>query len=96
MKEGYRGIATDVEMMHVVESVIKKLETRGLKVEYLNITQLSDYRIDAHPSIYRKFHSPPNEEQLADPKSYADCVHWCLPGLPDIWNQILYSYIINS
>ncbi|KAL8521579.1 hypothetical protein ACS0TY_011922 [Phlomoides rotata] len=96
MKEGYRGITTDVEMMRIAESVIKKLETRGVKVEYLNITQLSDYRRDSHPSIYRTFNSPLSEEQLANPKSYADCMHWCLPGLPDTWNQILYSYIINS
>lgn len=83
-------------MMNVAESVIQKLKTRGVKVEYLNITHLSDYRKDGHPSIYRQLPRPLTQEQLANPKSYADCVHWCLPGVPDIWNQILYSYIINS
>ncbi|KAK6118249.1 hypothetical protein DH2020_048035 [Rehmannia glutinosa] len=95
-KEEYWGISTDPNMMHIAESTIQKLEKRGLKIEYLNITHLSDYRKDAHPSIYRKFFHPISEEQLASPKSYSDCVHWCLPGVPDIWNQILYSYIINS
>ncbi|GFP92776.1 protein trichome birefringence-like 34 [Phtheirospermum japonicum] len=83
LKEDYWGIATDREMMHVAESSVRKLEKRGLKIEYLNITNLSDYRKDAHPSIYRKFFESPSEEQLANPKTYSDCVHWCLPGVPD-------------
>ncbi|KAL0347516.1 UNVERIFIED_CONTAM: protein trichome birefringence-like 34 [Sesamum calycinum] len=96
MKETYWGIATDRDMMRIVNSTIQKLETRGLRIEFLNVTNLSDYRKDAHPSIYKKLHQPPSQEQLADPKSYSDCVHWCLPGVPDTWNYILYSYIIDS
>lgn len=96
VKEGYQGTTTIGRMMQIVESAIQKLETRGLKVEFLNITQLSDYRKDAHPSIHRKFWVPPTEEQLTKPESYSDCVHWCLSGVPDIWNVILYSYILRS
>ncbi|KAL8528274.1 hypothetical protein ACS0TY_005905 [Phlomoides rotata] len=70
------------DFMQVVESVIEKLEERGIKIEYMNITQLSGYRVDAHPSV------------LAGNRS--DCLHWCLPGVPDVWNQLLYAYIINS
>ncbi|KAL8536665.1 hypothetical protein ACS0TY_012017 [Phlomoides rotata] len=95
LKEGYWGNETDLEMMHVAESVIRKLETRGVKVEYLNITNLSDYRKDGHPSIYKKLFHHLSEKQIANPERYADCVHWCLPGVPDVWNEILYSYIIN-
>ncbi|KAL7095238.1 hypothetical protein ACP275_10G011500 [Erythranthe tilingii] len=95
-KQDYWGIETDADMMHITESTIRKLEKQGLKVEYLNITHLSDYRKDAHPSIYKEFLPPPNEEQLSNPKSYSDCVHWCLPGVPDVWNQIIYDYIIKS
>lgn len=72
--------------MQVVESVIEKLEKRGVKVEYLNITQLSGYRIDAHPSIYLTTHNN---------TIHSDCLHWCLPGVPDIWNEILYAYIMK-
>ena len=25
------------------------------------------------------------------PRTYADCVHRCLPGLQDTWNELLYS-----
>lgn len=94
MPGGYRGRATDQDIMRIAQEVTSKLETRGLKMEYLNITQLSAYRKDAHPSIYRKPWVPLTKEQLANPKSYADCIHWCLPGVPDVWNQILYAYVM--
>ncbi|KDP31784.1 hypothetical protein JCGZ_12245 [Jatropha curcas] len=69
------------------------LETtiRGMKtpVRYLNITKLSEYRRDAHPAIYAL---TAEEQQL--PGSHPDCSHWCLPGLPDTWNILLYATIV--
>ncbi|XAR71896.1 hypothetical protein NMG60_11018347 [Bertholletia excelsa] len=46
---------------------------------------------DAHTSIYKKQWSRLTPEQLANPVSYADCVHWCLPGLQDTWNELLFA-----
>ncbi|PIN00923.1 hypothetical protein CDL12_26574 [Handroanthus impetiginosus] len=60
-------------------------------ITLLNITGLSSARKDAHTSIYKKQWGPITEKQLANPKSYADCIHWCLPGLQDIWNELLFS-----
>lgn len=80
-------------MMRVVEKVIKSLRGRGVNVQMLNITQLSEYRKDGHPSIYRKQWEPLTKEQQDNPGSYADCIHWCLPGVPDVWNQLLYAYL---
>ncbi|KAL5799646.1 hypothetical protein ACOSQ4_032530 [Xanthoceras sorbifolium] len=66
-------------------------------VHYLNITSLSQYRKDAHASSYSL---PENKKPLSmrksDPKTYADCAHWCLPGVPDTWNELLYAKIISS
>lgn len=95
LSEGHWGSLTDRGTMQIVESAIQKLETRGLKVHYLNITQLSDYKKDAHPSIYKKFWMNLTEEQLANPMSHSDCDNWCLSGVPDVWNTILYSYIMH-
>ncbi|CAI5963699.1 unnamed protein product [Closterium sp. NIES-64] len=25
-----------------------------------------------------------------------DCVHWCLPGVPDTWNELLYADLLQS
>lgn len=95
-KEGYWGRGSDIRMMDIVEEVIMELKTNGLQVKFLNITQLSEYRKDGHPSIYRKQWEPLNQEQINNPSSYADCIHWCLPGVPDAWNEILYAYIFSD
>ncbi|PWA91443.1 PC-Esterase [Artemisia annua] len=95
-KEGYIGSGTDPKMMRIVENSIDELKTRGLKVDIINITQLSEYRKEGHPSIYRKQWEPLSEEQITNPSSYSDCIHWCLPGVPDVWNELLYSYIFRQ
>ncbi|KAF7144552.1 hypothetical protein RHSIM_Rhsim04G0125500 [Rhododendron simsii] len=92
---GYWGNESDSKMMQIVETTINSLNERDLKVQMLNITQLAKYRKEGHPSIYRKQWDPLTEEQLARPESYADCIHWCLPGVPDVWNEILYAYILQ-
>ncbi|KAK3029481.1 hypothetical protein RJ639_037502 [Escallonia herrerae] len=96
LEEGHWGSGSDVKMMRAAEATIQGLAARGLKVQILNITQLSEYRKEAHPTIYRKHWIPPTKEQLLNPKSYSDCVHWCLPGVPDVWNQILFAYILHD
>ncbi|XP_057799111.1 protein trichome birefringence-like 34 isoform X1 [Salvia miltiorrhiza] len=96
-KKDYWSIQTDREMMGIAESTIERLKGRGLHVQYLNITHLSDYRRDAHVSMSRNLSYLKNRESLINnPQQYADCVHWCLPGVPDVWNIILYHYIINT
>ncbi|XP_057808517.1 protein trichome birefringence-like 34 [Salvia miltiorrhiza] len=91
--ETYWPNAVKRSLMEVAESTIEKLEERGVKVQYLNITQLSSYREDAHPSIYKQFWK--SIEKPLDPNKYSDCMHWCLPGVPDTWNEILYAYIME-
>ncbi|KAL7582834.1 protein trichome birefringence-like 34 isoform X1 [Lactuca sativa] len=95
-KEGYVGSGTDPKMMKIVENSIDELKSRGLKVEIINITQLSEYRKEGHPSTYRKQWETLSEEQLSNPSSYSDCIHWCLPGVPDVWNELLYAYIFRQ
>ncbi|XP_022757873.1 protein trichome birefringence-like 6 [Durio zibethinus] len=68
----------------IVEEVILQMKT---PVTLLNVTGLSAYRIDAHPSIYGK--KPGNRYS----SNIQDCSHWCLPGVPDTWNEILYFHL---
>lgn len=76
-------------MMKVLEQVLQKMKT---PVSYLNITRLTDYRKDGHPSVYRKqqMSSKNNRQNLA----IQDCSHWCLPGVPDLWNELLYAELL--
>ncbi|KAL0648517.1 hypothetical protein Bca4012_046808 [Brassica carinata] len=75
--------------MKVLERVLRGMKT---PVTYLNITRLTDYRKDGHPSVYRK-HSLSDREKKT-PLLYQDCSHWCLPGVPDSWNEILYAELL--
>lgn len=63
----------------VVNKVLNRMKT---PVYLLDITFLSQLRKDAHPSVYSGDHPG------------VDCSHWCLPGLPDTWNQLLYAALI--
>ncbi len=27
---------------------------------------------------------------------FPDCTHYCMPGMPDVWNQLLYNFVLNS
>ncbi|XP_057983204.1 protein trichome birefringence-like [Malania oleifera] len=75
--------------MRALESVLKGMKTH---VTYLNITRMTDYRKDGHPSIYRKQNL--SEEERRSPLSFQDCSHWCLPGVPDAWNELLYAELL--
>ncbi|XP_006828123.2 protein trichome birefringence-like 34 isoform X1 [Amborella trichopoda] len=93
--ERYWGEGSDKRMIDAMDQVIAGMREKGVSVSFLNITQLSEYRKDGHPSIYRKQWEPLKPEQLADPASYADCIHWCLPGVPDTWNELLYASLFS-
>ncbi|XP_006363616.1 protein trichome birefringence-like 34 [Solanum tuberosum] len=92
----YWGSESDRKMMEIAEESVNGLKRKGLDIQYLNITQLSEYRKDGHPSVYKRNWVAPTKEQLLNPRKNSDCVHWCLPGVPDVWNQILYAYIMDS
>ncbi|KAF5737354.1 protein trichome birefringence [Tripterygium wilfordii] len=75
--------------MLVLEKVLKYMKTR---VIYQNITRMTDFRKDGHPSMYRKHNL--SEVERISPMHYQDCSHWCLPGVPDVWNEILYAELL--
>ncbi|KAL5720913.1 Protein trichome birefringence-like 34 [Ranunculus cassubicifolius] len=95
-KEGYWGRGSNRKMMNIVEATVEELRVRGLNVNILNITQLSEYRKEGHPSVHRMQWDKLTPEQISNPSSYADCIHWCLPGVPDTWNELLYAHIFNE
>ncbi|XP_072959314.1 protein trichome birefringence-like 2 [Typha angustifolia] len=77
--------------MRALEQILRQMKTPVL---YLNISRLTDYRKDGHPSIYRKKYNSV-EEQIAAERSQ-DCSHWCLPGIPDSWNELLYASLLMA
>ncbi|PKU70786.1 protein trichome birefringence-like 14 isoform X1 [Dendrobium catenatum] len=71
-------VLQDGSLDTVVESAVK-----GSKVKLLDITALSKLRDEAHIS----------RGSLTAAKGVQDCLHWCLPGIPDTWNEILCAQL---
>ncbi|XAR56424.1 hypothetical protein NMG60_11036902 [Bertholletia excelsa] len=68
---------------HPAVAVVKEvLNNMSNPVTLLDITTLSQLRKDGHPSIYG-----------LGGKEGNDCSHWCLAGVPDTWNQLLYAIL---
>uniref|UniRef100_A0A0E0KCE1 Uncharacterized protein n=1 Tax=Oryza punctata TaxID=4537 RepID=A0A0E0KCE1_ORYPU len=72
----------------VIQATLRSMKS---PVRLLDISALSALRKDAHPSVYSGDLSP---AQRSNPGGgSADCSHWCLPGLPDTWNQLFYALL---
>ncbi|KAL6953984.1 Protein trichome birefringence-like 41 [Sarracenia purpurea var. burkii] len=65
----------------VVKEVLREVKK---PVTLLDITNLSLLRKDGHPSIYG-----------LGGRTGMDCSHWCLAGVPDTWNHILYNLLLS-
>ncbi|EAZ26556.1 hypothetical protein OsJ_10451 [Oryza sativa Japonica Group] len=85
----YRGSGSDRRMMEVMSDVLGRMRT---PVTLLNITQLTEHRVDAQVSVYTETGGLlVTDEEKTDPQRYTDCIHWCIPGVPDTWNRLLYA-----
>lgn len=62
----------------VVGSAVK-----GTKVKILDITAIAQLRDEGHISRY----------SIKSSQGVQDCLHWCLPGVPDVWNELLVAQI---
>uniref|UniRef100_A0A5B6YKR3 Putative Trichome birefringence-like 25 isoform 1 n=1 Tax=Davidia involucrata TaxID=16924 RepID=A0A5B6YKR3_DAVIN len=66
---------------------------KGMALKLLDTTHLSLLRPDGHPGVYRKF-QPFAKDKNA--KVQNDCLHWCLPGPIDSWNDLLMEMLVND
>ncbi|KAL6657476.1 hypothetical protein ACP70R_005256 [Stipagrostis hirtigluma subsp. patula] len=66
------------------------------RLQLLNVTLMTAQRRDGHPSVYNVAPSPERTAAAAAAAGQrADCSHWCLPGVPDAWNELLYAVIVK-
>lgn len=65
----------------MINRVVKNM---SVPVTVLHVTHMSAYRSDGHVGTW------------SDNPSVPDCSHWCLPGVPDMWNEILFSYLLQK
>nr|XP_048336554.1 protein trichome birefringence-like 13 isoform X1 [Ziziphus jujuba var. spinosa] len=71
---------TNIEARLVNQHLFKAL--KGSDFRILDITRMSEFRADAHPST-------------AGGKKHDDCMHWCLPGITDTWNELFIEHLNN-
>ncbi|KAL9681658.1 hypothetical protein QQ045_013445 [Rhodiola kirilowii] len=62
---------------------------QGTDIHLLDLSHLSEFRADAHPATWLG-------RKDAVEVWGQDCMHWCLPGLPDTWVDILTELIQYS
>ncbi|XVE95633.1 hypothetical protein REPUB_Repub02eG0115100 [Reevesia pubescens] len=65
----------------IIIDVVKKMTTPAT---VLHVTPMGAFRSDAHVGTW------------SDNPSVPDCSHWCLPGVPDTWNEILLSMMLSK
>ncbi|KAK8482322.1 hypothetical protein V6N13_065857 [Hibiscus sabdariffa] len=66
------------------ESVFDVVKNMTVPITILQVTPMSAFRRDAHVGRW------------SDNPLVPDCSHWCLPGLPDVWNEIFLSYLLSD
>jgi len=66
------------------DTILEVVKNLTVPITVLHITSMSALRSDAHVG---KWNGNP---------SIPDCSHWCLPGVPDMWNEILLSYLLSQ
>ncbi|RZC55391.1 hypothetical protein C5167_014234 [Papaver somniferum] len=76
---------------HIVSNVFVNHanEPQMSALSLLNVTEMSTRRKDGHSSVYYIGTGGPA------PLHRQDCSHWCLPGVPDVWNELLYAVYLN-
>ena len=88
-----QSILHNIELEEFAEAE-KKAQENGVNLKLLDLAKISLTRPDGHPGPYRFFHP------LADGQSAAsvqnDCLHWCLPGPIDSWNDVIMEMMVNS
>ena len=70
------------ERSSVSEIIIKVVKKMRIPVTLMHVTPMCAFRRDGHVGRW------------SDNPNVPDCSHWCLPGVPDTWNEILLSLLL--
>ncbi|XP_057981356.1 protein trichome birefringence-like 25 [Malania oleifera] len=99
-KEGEVGLVDVDRIMRDIELEEFEKATAGagsrrerVRLRLLDTTRMSLLRPDGHPGPYRKF-QPFTDSKNAEVQN--DCLHWCLPGAIDSWNDLVMQLLING
>lgn len=88
--EGMDADMRNIEIQEVEAAKLSAMQFDNLRLEALDVTKLSLLRPDGHPGPY--MYPFPFANGVTE-RVQNDCVHWCLPGPVDTWNEILLEMI---
>lgn len=85
-------ILRNLELAAFQDTAAKAVEN-GVNFKLLDFTNLLLLRPDGHPGPYRNFHPFAKDKNAAVQN---DCLHWCLPGPLDAWNDVIMEMMLNT
>lgn len=68
----------------LVEEAEEAEKSEGRQFRVMDVTRAMMMRADAHPGIHW------NNQWM---KGSSDCLHWCLPGPIDVWNELMLEVL---
>ncbi|XP_023746112.1 protein trichome birefringence-like 23 isoform X1 [Lactuca sativa] len=86
----FNRILREVELPEFAKA---KASEKGKKLKLLDVMPLSLVRPDGHPGPYRYFYPFAKDKKA---KVQYDCLHWCLPGPIDQWNDLLMKVVVDD
>ncbi|ONK55639.1 uncharacterized protein A4U43_UnF570 [Asparagus officinalis] len=93
VRNGFTDVMHEKQTMGF-QRAVEKSENGRSKLRLMDITEGFGYRPDGHPGPYRSL--DPNKITKRGPHGEPppqDCLHWCMPGPVDTWNEILLEVI---
>ncbi|THU46003.1 hypothetical protein C4D60_Mb09t00340 [Musa balbisiana] len=69
------------ELADIIAEVVERMT---VPIAVLNVTSMGAFRSDAHIGTW------------SHPSTVVDCSHWCLPGVPDAWNELVFSCLLKK
>ncbi|RVX04046.1 Protein trichome birefringence-like 23 [Vitis vinifera] len=90
--KGLHSILRDIELEEFAKAE-KKAQENGVNLKLLDLSKISLLRPDGHPGPYRFFY-PFASDKNATVQN--DCLHWCLPGPIDSWNDVIMEMVVNG
>ncbi|XP_061370179.1 xyloglucan O-acetyltransferase 1-like [Gastrolobium bilobum] len=88
--EGMDAEMRKVEIEELEDAKAKASETGRFRLEALDVSKLALLRPDGHPGPY--MYPFPFANGVRE-RVQNDCVHWCLPGPIDTWNEIFLEIV---
>ncbi|KAK6275658.1 hypothetical protein POUND7_005367 [Theobroma cacao] len=92
VENGFTNIMHKKQVMGFKRAV--KKATNKSKLRLMDITEVFGYRHDGHPGPYRNPDPHKITKRGPDGKPPPqDCLHWCMPGPVDTWNELVLEII---